>query len=113
MKELCANFIKVCKEIDYWPYNEKNDKYKRMFETMELSTVPLNLLEKYRKEVEDGKEQLLFKSERECLSPFLPLCMFPQLGTQMSPKSKMALRKSKINNRKSVLFEKDNLQRNN
>ena len=45
---------------------------------MELPTVSSDQIERYRDELESGRRQLLFKSERERLSPLLPLCIFQE-----------------------------------
>jgi len=46
---------------------------------MELPLVNRDQVDKLKKEIEAGKDQLLFKSEQRRLSPMFPLCVFPVL----------------------------------
>jgi hypothetical protein len=49
-------FVEVCKSLDYWPFNEKNEKYARIFTDFTLPTVSKDSLTKYRREIEESKE---------------------------------------------------------
>ena len=72
-------FIKVCKQNDFWPFLDQREKYPTIFKQLEMPTVSKRCIEKYKEEIEQGKELLLFKSEQVRVSPFLPLCVFPNL----------------------------------
>lgn len=73
-------FEEMCKALDYWPYSEKNEKYARIFTDFTLPSVAKETLKKFNREIEESKEQMLFKMEQEKLCPLLPLCVFPLMG---------------------------------
>ena len=51
--------MKTCKASDYWQFANA-DKYVNIFKTMDLPTVDRGVIVKYIKELEYGRDQLLF-----------------------------------------------------
>lgn len=56
-------FTQVCKSNDFWPYLDQREKYPTIFKQLEMPVVSKKCIEKFKEEIEQGKELLLFKSE--------------------------------------------------
>ena len=92
---------KACKDLGYWPFGTQ-EKYAAIVRTMELPTVSSDQIEKYRSELESGRSQLLFKSERERLSPLLPLCIFQEPDAESSRNRRRGPRRAVVIDAKAL-----------
>eukprot|EP00347_Sterkiella_histriomuscorum_P000612 403375175 len=70
-------FVSACKEAELWTFNNRKGQ---------LPKFPLSTIEKYQKEIQQGKESFLLQSEKLRISPLFPLTTFSDQQKETSSK---------------------------